>query len=140
MYIRYNKGMADTGKKKYTAEELKAMDPAVLAGIILVLQDQIEALNANFEKLIEQMRIANQNRFGRHTEKLDVIDGQLSLFDEAENAADKKDDKRNGDQISNHGRGNGHRVGQPSGNTEWQTAAKLDYRHHGDKKRQYNVF
>jgi len=38
--------MADTGKKKYTAEELKAMDPAVLAGIILVLQDQIEALNA----------------------------------------------------------------------------------------------
>ena len=89
MYIRYNKGMADTGKKKYTAEELKAMDPAVLAGIILVLQDQIEALNANFEKLIEQMRIANQNRFGRHTEKLDVIDGQLSLFDEAENAADK---------------------------------------------------
>ena len=81
--------MADTGKKKYTAEELKAMDPAVLAGIILVLQDQIEALNANFEKLIEQMRIANQNRFGRHTEKLDVIDGQLSLFDEAENVADK---------------------------------------------------
>ena len=87
-HIRYNKIMADTGKKKYTAEELSTMDPAVMAGIILSLQDQIEALNTSFENLIEQIRIANQNRFGRRTEKLDVIDGQLSLFDEAENLAD----------------------------------------------------
>ena len=49
-HIRYNKIMADTGKKKYTAEELSTMDPAVMAGIILSLQDQIKALNTSFEE------------------------------------------------------------------------------------------
>ena len=36
------------------------------------------------ENLIEQIRLANQQRFGRHTEKLDEIAGQLSFFNEAE--------------------------------------------------------
>ena len=38
----------------------------------------------DYENLIEQIRLANQQRFGRHTEKLGEIAGQLSFFNEAE--------------------------------------------------------
>lgn len=35
------------------------------------------------------MRIANQYRFGRHSETMDAINGQLSFFDEAEALSDE---------------------------------------------------
>lgn len=44
----------------------------------------MDALNENIKRLIEKVRIANSYRFGRHTEKLEAIDGQLSFFDEAD--------------------------------------------------------
>jgi hypothetical protein len=69
---------------KYTLEELKKTDSSEKDIIILSLQDKVDKLSENVEKLIEQVRLANQNRFGRSTEKLSEIDGQLSLFDEAE--------------------------------------------------------
>lgn len=68
----------------YTADKLNTMSVSELSQIILSQQEQIMKLNENFERLVEQLRIANQQRFGRHSEKLDVIDGQLNLFDEAE--------------------------------------------------------
>ena len=46
-------------------------------------------LNDSIEKLIEQVRIANNYRFGKHTETLKSIEGQLSFFDEAEAACDE---------------------------------------------------
>lgn len=46
--------------------------------LVLMMQGQLEALNENIEKLIEQVRLANSYRFGKHTERLDSIDGQLS--------------------------------------------------------------
>jgi hypothetical protein len=49
-----------------------------------MMQGQLDALNENIEKLIEQVRIANNYRFGKHTETLSSIDGQLSFFDEAD--------------------------------------------------------
>lgn len=52
--------------------------------IILTMQGQLDTLNENTEKLIEQMRIANQQRFGRSTETMKVIDGQMFLFNEAD--------------------------------------------------------
>ena len=70
--------------KTYTAEELNTLSSQEMSQIILSQQEQIKSLNDNFERLIEQLRIANQQRFGRHSEKLDVIDGQMCLFDEAE--------------------------------------------------------
>lgn len=73
---------------RYTENDLMKMDQKELCVIVLSLQDQIHTLNENFENLVEQLRIANQQRFGRHSEKLDVIDGQLSLFDEAEAISD----------------------------------------------------
>ncbi len=69
---------------KYTMEDLKNMDPYAKDCIILSFQDQIDKLNDNIEKLIEQVRLANQYRFGRQTEKLSEIEGQLSFFNEAE--------------------------------------------------------
>ena len=72
----------------YTADKLNTMSVSELSQIILSQQEQIMKLNENFERLVEQLRIANQQRFGRHSEKLDVIDGQYSLFNEAEVWAD----------------------------------------------------
>lgn len=51
-----------------------------------MMQGQLDTLNENIEKLIEQVRIANNYRFGRHSETMGVIDGQLSFFDEADAA------------------------------------------------------
>ena len=79
----------------FSAEQLHTMSPETLARIILeqkreleLQTEQINRLNEQIERLIEQIRIANANRFGRKTERLDVIDGQLSLFNEAEVSAD----------------------------------------------------
>ena len=55
--------------------------------VILSMQDQLGQLNANMERLIEQIADANNKRYGRSSEKLDVIAGQLELeliFNEAE--------------------------------------------------------
>ena len=79
--------------KPYTAEELNSLDPKALSEIILSQQEQIRLLNENLERLVEQLRIANRQRFGRHTEKLDAIDGQLCLFDEAEAFCDPDADE-----------------------------------------------
>ena len=86
----------------FSAEQLNMMDQTALIRIILeqqkqlaeqklLLKQQIEqtkSLSNQVELLIEQVRIANQNRFGKKTERLDAIDGQLSLFNEAEVTAD----------------------------------------------------
>ena len=45
---------------------------------------RLDKLEHDYENLIEQIRLANQQRFGRHTEKLGEIAGQLSFFNEAE--------------------------------------------------------
>ena len=74
--------------KTYTSEELNKLDSQELTGIVLSLQDQVNSLTSSYERLIEQIRIADQARFGRRSEKQDVIDGQLSLFDEAEAFSD----------------------------------------------------
>lgn len=70
--------------KKYTPDELNDLSRQELILLVISMQDQLEQLNANMERLIEQISIANQQRFGRHSERLDVIDGQLDLFNEAE--------------------------------------------------------
>jgi hypothetical protein len=76
---------ANTMGTKRTLDELNHCSREELITIILMMQGQLDALNENIEKLIEQVRIANTYRFGKHTEKLSAIDGQLSLFfDEAD--------------------------------------------------------
>lgn len=69
---------------KHTLDELKNYSRDELITIILMMQSQLDVLNENVERLIEQVRIANNYRFGKHTETLSSIEGQLSFFDEAE--------------------------------------------------------
>ena len=75
--------------QKHTLEELNNCSREELITIVLMMQGQLDTLNDNIEKLIEQVRIANNYRFGKHTENLKSIEGQLSFFDEAEAACDE---------------------------------------------------
>lgn len=70
--------------QKHTPDELNTLGRDELIAIILAMQGQIDTLNENLARLIEQIRLANQQRFGRQTEKLDQIAGQMSFFNEAE--------------------------------------------------------
>ena len=73
--------------KIYSPEELNSFSKETLVAVILSMQDQLSQLNANMERLIEQIADANNKRYGRSSEKLDVIAGQLELelvFNEAE--------------------------------------------------------
>ena len=78
--------------KQYTKEELQKLDKSALINLFITTQEsmqaQLDQLNQNMERLIEQIAIANNQRYGRKSEKLDVVDGQLDLssmfFNEAE--------------------------------------------------------
>ena len=71
--------------KIYSPEELNSFSRETLVAVILSMQDQPALLNTNMERLIEQIASANNHRYGRSSEKLDVIAGQLELiFNEAE--------------------------------------------------------
>ena len=71
--------------KIYSPEELNSFSRETLVAVILSMQDQLARLNTNMERLIEQIASANNHRYGRSSEKLDVIAGQLELiFNEAE--------------------------------------------------------
>ena len=84
---------------KHTLEELNNLSREELITMVLMMQGQLDTLNENIEKLIEQVRIANSYRFGKHTEKLSVIDGQLSFFDEAEASYDETADEPAADDV-----------------------------------------
>lgn len=70
--------------QKHTLDELNTLGRDELIAIILAMQGQIDTLNENLARLIEQISLANQQHFGRQTEKLDQIVGQMSFFNEAE--------------------------------------------------------
>ena len=71
-------------RKRYSIDELNNCSRQELIIMVMSMQGQLDRMNENLENLIEQIRIANLNRFGRKTERMDQIDGQLSLFNEAE--------------------------------------------------------
>ena len=77
---------------KYTEEQLNTCSKEMLITLLLSMQDQMEQLNRNIENLVEQLSAANNQRYGRSSEKLSVIDGQLTLddliFNEAEALTD----------------------------------------------------
>ena len=70
--------------RKFTEEELKSCSKEMLITLFLSMQDQLEKVNQNLERLIEQVAAANQQKYGRSSEKMSVIDGQQNLFNEAE--------------------------------------------------------
>ena len=85
--------------QKHTLEELNDCSREELVTIILTMQGQLDTLNENIEKLIEQVRIADQHRFGRSTETMKSIDGQLSFFDEADILYDADADEPGEDEV-----------------------------------------
>ena len=70
--------------KKFTPDELNKMDHDTKNDVIYQMQERLDRLEQSYENLIEQVRLADQQRFGRQTEKLKDITGQLSFFNEAE--------------------------------------------------------
>ena len=85
--------------QNYTAEELNKLGQKELVGIVLSLQEQVGKLNDNLERLIEQIRIANSNLYGRKTERLDQLAGQYSLFDEAEAYAEEEAEEPGEEEV-----------------------------------------
>lgn len=75
--------------RKFTPYELNTMDHEAKNDVICQMQDRLDKLEHDYENLIEQIRLADQQRFGRHTEKLSEIEGQLSFFNEAEENCDE---------------------------------------------------
>ena len=88
---------------KFTEEQLNTLDKSFLVDLFLQLQDQnaklsveIQDLNRKMELLIEQVALANKNRFGRSSEKLEdanqicfkEVDGNIVFFNEAEAVSD----------------------------------------------------
>ena len=57
--------------KSYSPEELNRFSKETLVAVILSMQNQLNQLNANMERLIEQIADANNKRYGRSSEKLD---------------------------------------------------------------------
>ena len=70
--------------EKLTSEQIDSLSFKELKDMFLLLQSQFDRLNDNYENLIEQIRIANQDKYGSKSEKLEVLDGQLSFFNEVE--------------------------------------------------------
>ena len=64
----------------YTADGLNNASRDELIRIILSLQENIGRMTENQELILEQIAILRGQRFGRHSEKMNVIDGQMSLF------------------------------------------------------------
>ena len=62
--------------KKLTAEQLNTMPKEALVDTVLSMQEQLSQLNSRMDNLVEQIALANNHRFGRHTEKLNQISGQ----------------------------------------------------------------
>lgn len=88
---------------KYTEQELNSIDKTLLIKMFLNLQNQMEtltvemkALNDKMQKMMEQLVLANNNRFGRKTEKMSdtnqicfmEVDGKIVFFNEAEAVSD----------------------------------------------------
>ena len=88
---------------KLTEEQLNTLDKSFIVNLFLQLQDQndklsgeIQELNKKMEVLIEQITLANKNRFGRSSEKMTdtsqicfmEVDGTIVFFNEAEAVSD----------------------------------------------------
>ena len=66
--------------EQLSSSELNNLSRADLAAMVLQLQQQINTLN-------EKIAIMNARHFGRSTEKLEALPGQMNIFNEAEVAA-----------------------------------------------------
>ncbi len=83
----------------HTSEELNKLSKQDLVKVTLSLQEQLNRTNANLESLIEQIRIADQHRYGRKTEKSSELYEQLSFFNEAEKLSENAPEEPSSDDV-----------------------------------------
>ena len=84
---------------KFTEEQLNTLDKSLIIQLLISQQEQNEALtkelrelNQKMQVLMEQMVLANKNRFRRSSEKMEIenqicfkeVDGNIVFFNEAE--------------------------------------------------------
>ena len=84
---------------RYTEEQLNTVDKSLLIQMFLNQQEQLEtlttevrSLNKKMQLMMEQLVLANRNRFGRSSEKMEdasqisfmEVDGTIIFFNEAE--------------------------------------------------------
>lgn len=105
---------------KYTEEQLNTLDKSLLIQMFLGLQEQVEALttethalNDKMQLMMEQLVLANQNRFGRSSEKMTdtnqirfmEVDGEIVFFNEAEAVCDlEAKEPKDLEAKQNHGK------------------------------------
>lgn len=73
--------------KQLSSSELNNLSREDMAAIILQMQQMQLQLQQQINTLNEKIAIMNARHFGRSTEKLDTLPGQMSVFHEAEAAA-----------------------------------------------------
>ena len=88
---------------RYTEEQLNTVDKSLLIQMFLNQQEQLQtltaevrSLNEKMQLMMEQMVLANRNRFGRSSEKMEdasqisfmEVDGTIVFFNEAEAVCD----------------------------------------------------
>ena len=78
--------------KQLSSSEVNNLSKEDLAAIVLQMQKQIDALN-------EKLAVANARLFGRSTEKLEALPGQVNLFNEAESISEDAADEPSIEQI-----------------------------------------
>lgn len=76
----------------FTPEQLNDFSAEQMRTMYISLQDQLAEMNKNMEVMAEQLRLMQVRLYGRKTEKMDQIPGQLSLFDNAFNEAEASAD------------------------------------------------
>mgnify|MGYP002513094580 CR=1 FL=1 len=88
---------------KFTEEQLNTVDKSLLITMLLNMQEQnaaltkeVHELNDKMQRILEQIALANDHRFGRSTEKMEgagqicfmEVDGNIVFFNEAEAVCD----------------------------------------------------
>ena len=67
--------------KQLTPKDLNTLSKEDMAAMILQMQTTINTLS-------EQVAVLNANKFGRKSEKLKVLEGQMTIYDSAFNEAE----------------------------------------------------
>ena len=88
---------------KYTEEQLNSIDKSILVQLFLALQEEtekqtrkLEEMDEKLQRIMEQVVLSKQERFGRSSEKLEdyaqiyfmEVDGRIAFFNEAEAVCD----------------------------------------------------
>ena len=73
--------------KQLSSSELNSMSKEEMAAMILQMQQLQKQMEQQIHTLNEKIAIMNARHFGRSTEKLETLPGQMNIFHKTEVAA-----------------------------------------------------